>query len=71
MKAIFYAAGPNLKRRSLKEVNNVDIASTIAELLGVDPPADAQGKKIWTRNAHAPWSTNRGINWQDSNATRR
>jgi predicted AlkP superfamily pyrophosphatase or phosphodiesterase len=53
MKAIFYAAGPDFKRRSLKEVNNVDIAPTIAELLGIDPPADAQGKKISSRDDHS------------------
>jgi predicted AlkP superfamily pyrophosphatase or phosphodiesterase len=52
MKAIFYAAGPDFNRRILKEVDNVDIAPTVAELLGVDPPADAQGKKISTRDDH-------------------
>jgi predicted AlkP superfamily pyrophosphatase or phosphodiesterase len=54
MKAIFYAAGPDFKRRSLKEVNNVDVAPTIAELLGIDPPADAQGEKISSRDDHRP-----------------
>jgi predicted AlkP superfamily pyrophosphatase or phosphodiesterase len=52
MKAIFYAAGPDFKHRSLKEVNNVDIAPTVAELLDIDPPEDAQGKKISTRGEH-------------------
>jgi predicted AlkP superfamily pyrophosphatase or phosphodiesterase len=37
MKAIFYAAGPNFKRRTLKDVDNVDIAPTVAELPGIDP----------------------------------
>ena len=32
MKAIFYAAGPDFKRRTLKEVDNVDVAPTIAEV---------------------------------------
>jgi predicted AlkP superfamily pyrophosphatase or phosphodiesterase len=54
MKAIFYAAGPDFKRLSLKQVDAVDVAPTIAELLGIDPPADAQGKKISARNAHVP-----------------
>jgi hypothetical protein len=54
MKAIFYAAGPDFKRRSLKEVNNVDVAPTIAELLGIDPPADAQGEKISSRDDYRP-----------------
>ena len=46
MKAIFFAAGPNFKRRTLKDVDNIDIAPTVAELLGIDPPKDSQGKKI-------------------------
>ena len=48
MKAIFYAAGPDFKRRTLKDVDNVDIAPTVAELLGIDPPRDSQGKTIRT-----------------------
>jgi predicted AlkP superfamily pyrophosphatase or phosphodiesterase len=31
MKAIFYAAGPNFKRKSLKDINNVDVAPTVAQ----------------------------------------
>ena len=46
MKAIFYAAGPDFKRRTLKEVDGVDVAPTIAEVLGIKPPTDAQGKSI-------------------------
>jgi predicted AlkP superfamily pyrophosphatase or phosphodiesterase len=52
MKAIFYAAGPDFKRRSLREVDAVDVAPTVAELLGIDPPKDTQGKKISTRHDH-------------------
>ena len=52
MKAIFYAAGPDFKRRTLKEVDNVDIAPTIAELLDIQPPKDSQGRKIQTRDDH-------------------
>ena len=52
MKAIFYAAGPDFKRRTLKEVDNVDIAPTIAELLDIKPPRDSQGRKIQTRDDH-------------------
>ena len=48
MKAIFYAAGPNFKQRTLKEVDNVDVAPTVAELLDIKPPMDAQGKKLNT-----------------------
>jgi predicted AlkP superfamily pyrophosphatase or phosphodiesterase len=52
MKAIFYAAGPDFKRASLKDVDNVDVAPTIADLLGIKPPRDAQGKKISTHDGH-------------------
>lgn len=50
MKAIFYAAGPAFKRRSLKQVDNIDVAPTIAEILDIKPPQDTQGKKIHTRD---------------------
>ncbi len=50
MKAIFYAAGPNFKRKSLENINNVDVAPTVAEILGIDPPKDSQGKKIRTED---------------------
>lgn len=46
MKAIFYAAGPDFKRRNLKDIDNVDIAPSVAELLGINPPKDSQGRKI-------------------------
>jgi predicted AlkP superfamily phosphohydrolase/phosphomutase len=50
MKAIFYAAGPDFRRKRLKEVDGVDVAPTVAELLAINPPRDAQGKKIQTRD---------------------
>ena len=46
MKAIFYAAGPDFKERRLSNVDNIDVAPTIADALGIKPPLDAQGKKI-------------------------
>jgi arylsulfatase A-like enzyme len=46
MKAIFYAGGPDFRERRLAEVNNIDAAPTVADLLEIKPPADAQGKKI-------------------------
>ena len=46
MKAIFYAAGPDFKRKTVKEVDNIDVAPTIADLLGISPPEQAQGRKI-------------------------
>jgi hypothetical protein len=33
MKAIFYGAGPSFKSKTVKEVNNVDVAPTVAELM--------------------------------------
>jgi predicted AlkP superfamily phosphohydrolase/phosphomutase len=48
MKAIFYAAGPSFKRRTLKNIDNIDIAPTVAEFLGMNPPKDSQGKTIRT-----------------------
>ena len=46
MKAIFYGAGPSFKSKTVKEVITVDVAITVAELLGIEPPTDAQGKAI-------------------------
>jgi arylsulfatase A-like enzyme len=46
MKAIFYAAGPDFKRETIKAVENIDIAPTVADLLGIKPPKQAQGRKI-------------------------
>ena len=38
MKAIFYAAGPDFKERRLSNVDNIDVALTIADALGIKPP---------------------------------
>jgi predicted AlkP superfamily pyrophosphatase or phosphodiesterase len=48
MKAIFYAIGPDFRRRTLDEVDNIDIAPTIADLLDIKAPRDAQGRKLRT-----------------------
>jgi arylsulfatase A-like enzyme len=50
MKAIFYAAGPYFQRKTIKEVENIDVAPTITEVLGISPPQDAQGRKIDPRD---------------------
>lgn len=52
MKAIFYGAGPDFDRRRLKDIDAVDVAPTVAELLGIKPPRDAQGKKLATGSDH-------------------
>ena len=54
MKAIFYAAGPDFKRKTVKEVENIDVAPTIAGILGITPPEDAQGRKIHIRDNDKP-----------------
>lgn len=44
MHAILYAMGPNIPNRSLGEVSALDIAPTLAALLEIDPPKNAEGK---------------------------
>jgi predicted AlkP superfamily phosphohydrolase/phosphomutase len=46
MQAIFFAAGGNLKPRWLGTVRGVDVAPTVAALLGLQPPAGAQGRNV-------------------------
>lgn len=47
IQAIFFAYGPNVPRRLIGMVNSVDVAPTAAALLGIAPPADAQGKAVF------------------------
>lgn len=46
MSAIFYAAGPDIRRGTISQVRNIDIAPTILQLLGVDPADTVEGKSI-------------------------
>jgi len=46
MSAIFYAAGPDVGQGTLPRVRNIDIAPTIAQLLGVPPALTVQGRSI-------------------------
>ena len=48
IQAIFFAYGPNVPARLSGPVNIVDVAPTVASLLGIEPPRDAQGKAIFT-----------------------
>jgi predicted AlkP superfamily pyrophosphatase or phosphodiesterase len=48
IQAIFFAFGPNVPARLTGPVNGVDLAPTVASLLGIEPPRDAQGKSIFT-----------------------
>jgi arylsulfatase A-like enzyme len=40
------AIGPDLRRTALTELNSFDIAPTIADLLDIKAPRDAQGKRL-------------------------
>jgi phosphodiesterase/alkaline phosphatase D-like protein/predicted AlkP superfamily pyrophosphatase or phosphodiesterase len=46
MKAIFYAAGPDIVQQTLGSVRNIDIAPTIEKILDVTPAATVNGKAI-------------------------
>lgn len=46
MQTIFLAAGPQIRSANLGVVNNVDVAPTVARILGVEPPRDAQGRAL-------------------------
>ncbi|WP_310487509.1 alkaline phosphatase family protein [Chamaesiphon sp. VAR_69_metabat_338] len=46
MKAIFYAAGPDIVQQPLGSVQNIDIAPTIEKILDVTPAATVDGKAI-------------------------
>jgi len=44
--AIFLAAGPRVRHHYLGTVNAIDVAATVAALLGIEPPARAQGRAV-------------------------
>jgi hypothetical protein len=46
MSAIFIAAGPDIKKREIEEVRNIDVAPTILKLLGVQGSDKTQGVVI-------------------------
>jgi predicted AlkP superfamily pyrophosphatase or phosphodiesterase len=48
IQAIFFAYGPNVPAQLSGAVNSVDVAPTVAALLGIEPPRDAQGRVIFT-----------------------
>ncbi len=50
MKAIFYAAGPDIVSQPLGSVRNIDIAPTIEKILNVAPAATVNGKAIAITN---------------------
>ncbi len=46
MSAIFFAAGPNIRRGKLQQVRNIDVVPTINRLLGVESASTVQGKDL-------------------------
>jgi arylsulfatase A-like enzyme len=45
--SIFYSIGPEVPKRKLKRISSLQIAATVAELLGIQPPGDAEGKSVF------------------------
>ncbi|XGV98763.1 MAG: alkaline phosphatase family protein [Leptolyngbya sp. BL-A-14] len=46
MSAIFFAAGPDIRRGKLNQVRNIDVVPTINRLLGVQSASTVQGKPL-------------------------
>jgi len=46
MRAIFVAAGPNVRPVKLELASQLDVAPTISALLGIPPPVQAEGKAL-------------------------
>jgi predicted AlkP superfamily pyrophosphatase or phosphodiesterase len=46
MSAIFFAAGPDVCRREIETVHNIDIAPTILDILNVRPADTVQGRSV-------------------------
>jgi hypothetical protein len=49
MSAIFFAAGPDIGRGTLRQIQTVDVAPTILKLLGVAAPSTVDGKALAIR----------------------
>ncbi|WP_158637307.1 alkaline phosphatase family protein [Lacibacter cauensis] len=45
--SIFYALGPDVPRKKLGKIFSLQIAATIADLLGIDPPGDVEMKGVF------------------------
>jgi hypothetical protein len=54
MRAIFYAAGPDFKRRTLKEVDNIDLAPTLPTSWVSVRRSQAQERQIHSRDYDKP-----------------
>ena len=62
MQAIFLAAGPDVAKKELGQVNNIDVAPTIDKILGVQPASTVDGKAL---NIIAPKPTLAKVNFLD------
>lgn len=51
LSSIFYAAGPDIGRGTLTYTRNIDVAPTVAALLGVQPAPTVQGTALALRQA--------------------
>jgi hypothetical protein len=49
MSAIFFAAGPDIGRGTLRQIRTVDVAPTILKLLGVEAPSTVDGEALAVR----------------------
>ncbi len=47
VQAIFYAVGPHIPNRRIGEISALDVAPTIAAILGINPPKQAEGKPVF------------------------
>lgn len=45
--SIFYAIGPNVPRKEIKEMQSIQIAATVAKLLEIEAPKDAEKKSVF------------------------
>ena len=45
--SIFYSVGPDVPKRKLKKILSLQIAATVSELLGIQPPKDSEGKSVF------------------------
>jgi hypothetical protein len=46
MSAILFAAGPDIRHGTIASVRNIDVAPTVARLLGVEPSALVEGRAL-------------------------
>ncbi|NOT94295.1 alkaline phosphatase family protein [Ferruginibacter sp.] len=45
--SIFYSIGPDVPKRRLKKIFSLQIAATVSELLGIQPPANSEGESVF------------------------